>query len=169
LRSAAVAGQAYLANLPQHVQELKDELGQRFMRSVLVGRGRSLAAVMNGSLILKEAAKVIIEGMSTAHFRHGPLELADENLTVLLLAGDKRTAEINRGLAQDVTRFGSNLYWIGHQPEETLAALRLPPVGEFALPLLEILPLQMMTIAFAELTGVQPGIFRHIGKVTLIE
>ncbi|MHB8934077.1 MAG: SIS domain-containing protein [Bellilinea sp.] len=169
LRSAADAGQAYLTNLPQHVQELKDNLGQRFARSVIVGRGRSLAAVMNGSLILKEAAKVIIEGMSAAHFRHGPLELADEHLTVLMLAGDQPTADINRGLAQDVTRFGGQVYWIGNQPEPTLAALRLPQMGELGLPLLEILPLQMMTIAFGELNGVQPGIFRHIGKVTQTE
>ena len=169
LRSAVDEVQAYLANLPQHVQELKDNLGQRFTRSVLVGRGRSLAAVMNGSLILKEAAKVIIEGLSVALFRHGPLELADEDLTVLMLAGDSRTAEINRGLAQDVIRFGGQVYWIGSQPEETLTALRLPQVGELALPLLEILPLQLLTIALGELTGVQPGIFRNIGKVTQSE
>lgn len=54
-------------------------------------------------------------------------------------------------------------------PEETLKAFRLPETGEYALPILEVLPLQLMTIALADFTGVQAGIFRNIGKVTKTE
>lgn len=165
-RSGADEVEEYLHHLPRHVQELKETFGPRHTRCILAGRGRSMAAVLNGSLILKEAARVIIEGMSVAHFRHGPLEMADPDLTLLLLAGNPRTADLNRGLAQDVTGFGGSVYWIGSQPEETLRALRLPQVSDLALPLLEILPLQLLTIALAEWSGVQPGIFRNIGKVT---
>jgi len=93
----------------------------------------------------------------------------DEDLGVLLLAGDEHTAQINRGLAQDVVKFGGRLQWIGYQPEPTLPSLTLPRVSSLVLPLFEILPLQLMTIAFGELNGVQPGIFRHIGKVTKTE
>lgn len=169
LQAAAGTMQAYLANLPQHVQEIKDKFGKRYERSVMVGRGRSVAAVMYASLILKEATKAIIEGMSVAHFRHGPLEMADKNLSILMLAGDHRTSEINRTVAKDAAGFGSQIFWIGSQPEETLKAFRLPETGEYALPILEVLPLQLMTIALADFTGVQAGIFRNIGKVTKTE
>jgi len=169
LHAAAGLMQTYLVHLPAYVQELKDAFGGCYKNTVLLGRGRSMAAVMNGSLVLKEAAKVILEGMSVAHFRHGPLELVDADLGVLLLAGDDHTAEINRGLAQDVVKYGGRLQWIGYQPEPTLPSLTLPRVSSLVLPLFEILPLQLMTIAFGELNGVQPGIFRHIGKVTKTE
>jgi glucosamine--fructose-6-phosphate aminotransferase (isomerizing) len=158
--------QVYLDRLPEFVHELREEFSVRYQRCVLLGRGRSMAAALNGSLVLKEAAKVIIEGMSVAHFLHGPLELVDKDLSVLLLAGDERTTAINRGLARDVVRYGGKVFWIGYQPEETLPSLRLPHVSDLVLPLFEILPIQLMTIAFGELNGVQPGMFRHIGKVT---
>lgn len=169
LGAAADAIEAYLDGMQAHVDQLKAGLGERYTRALLVGRGRSMAAVMTGSLILKEAAKVIIEGMSVAHFRHGPLELADENLTLLMFAGPEKTAGINRALAQEVSSFGGMVYWISTRVDEVLPTLLLPNVSELALPLVEILPLQMMTIAFGELNGVQPGIFRNIGKVTRSE
>ena len=41
----------------------------------LTGRGSSLSAVGTGALIIKEAARVHAEGMSSAAFRHGPIEM----------------------------------------------------------------------------------------------
>ena len=62
----------YLAKWRQYVDELGSLLnGSRHL--FLAGRGRSLATVGTGALIVKESSHVHAEGMSSAAFRHGPL------------------------------------------------------------------------------------------------
>ena len=165
-RKAADAVADFLSTWEERVAALKTDLGERVQRMLLVGRGRSRATVVTGSLILKEAAKVIVEGMTTSFFRHGPLELADEKLTLLVLAGPAKTQGINRALAVEAAGYGAQIVWISTAKDAELPTMLLPEVGEMALPIVEILPMQMMTIAFGELNGVQPGIFRHMGKIT---
>ena len=56
MRDTAVVMEAYLANWEARVQEL-DSLLEQFDKLYLIGRGASMSAVWNGSLINKEAAK----------------------------------------------------------------------------------------------------------------
>jgi glucosamine--fructose-6-phosphate aminotransferase (isomerizing) len=107
--------------------------------------------------------------MNVADFRHGPMELASPRLTVLMLEGAPQTAKLNRELALEVVNHGGKVLWIASQIDPQLPTLKLPEVDETVRPLVEILPLQMLTIVMAERTGFEPGIFRHIGKVTLQE
>lgn len=154
---------AYLEDLDAHVAEL-DRLLPEPVRFV-VGRGASLAAVHTGALIVKEAAKVPLEGMSAPQFRHGPLEIVEPGVAVVALAGSPGDAALNRQLAEDVRRLGGNGVWLG--PDGDGATHRGPDLGSAgALPIAEIVPLQLLSIALAQRRGIEPGAFRHIGKVT---
>ncbi len=168
MRGAASAMQAYLAGWQERVAELDQLLGN-VDQLLILGRGPSLSAVWNGSLIVKEAAKCAFEGMNAADFRHGPLELAAPDLTVLVFEGAPQTAQQNRDLAREVAAHGGKAIWLAMQMDSSLPTLHLPPVDESARPLVEILPLQMLTIVMARRNGLEPGKFRHIGKVTLRE
>jgi glucosamine--fructose-6-phosphate aminotransferase (isomerizing) len=168
LLSAADAMEAYLATWQAHVDEL-DLLIDNVKDLVILGRGASLAAVWNGSLILKEAAKCAYEGMSAADFRHGPLELASPDLTVLVFEGAQKTARLNRELALEVIQVGGRAVWIAREPDAAIPTLCLPAVDEIALPLVEILPMQMLSIVLARRNGLEAGKFRHIQKITLHE
>jgi glutamine---fructose-6-phosphate transaminase (isomerizing) len=165
---AADAIESYLSGWQARVQELDSLLG-KVDQLVILGRGASMSAVWNGSLINKEAAKCMFEGMNTADFRHGPLELASPQLTVLMLEGAARTASLNRELALEVVRLGGRVLWLSPKPDEKLPTLRLPEVDERVRPLAEILPLQMLSILMAARNGFEPGEFRHVGKVTTQE
>ena len=160
----AVAG--YLANWRQHVDQLKARLDG--VRDVFVtGRGPSLAAAGAGGLILKEASHIHAEGLSSASFRHGPLEMVSQQVFVLVFEGLPATAALNQRLVEDVRAAGGRAGWVGMGAAED--ALRLPRVPAALLPVVEILPVQMMTVALAELRGHQPGQFTHASKVTSVE
>jgi len=88
-------------------------------RLYLLARGASLAAASCGALIAKEAAKQPVEGMSVPQFRHGPLELADERLTAIVLAGTGADRERNRRLYEDLERFGATALWFRHLDKVT--------------------------------------------------
>jgi glucosamine--fructose-6-phosphate aminotransferase (isomerizing) len=168
MQKAADAMEEYLNQWEDKLAELDAVLGA-VDQVLILGRGASMAAVWNGSLIQKEAAKFAIEGMNVADFRHGPMELASSRLTVLVLEGAPNTARLNRELALDVIRRGGKALWLGFEPDPDLPTLVLPRVAEQARPLVEILPLQLMSIVLARRTGFEPGIFRHVGKVTVTE
>jgi glucosamine--fructose-6-phosphate aminotransferase (isomerizing) len=168
MRNAAEAMQEYLNLWQEKVAELDSILGS-VDQVLILGRGHSMAAVWNGSLIQKEAAKCIFEGMNAADFRHGPLELASERLTVLILEGDPIISSLNRELALEIIRLGGKSIWLAFQQDTDLPTIQLPRVDEDVRPLVEILPMQMMSIAMAKRAGLEPGMFHHIGKVTLRE
>ena len=74
------------AGLASHSEVLADKL--RGMRHLfLTGRGSSLSAVGTGALIIKEAARVHAEGMSSAAFRHGPIEMLRADMLIGVYRG----------------------------------------------------------------------------------
>jgi glucosamine--fructose-6-phosphate aminotransferase (isomerizing) len=168
MRHAADAIEIYLANWQDKVAELDSMLGEVDQLFIL-GRGASMSAVWNGSLVNKEAAKCAFEGMNVADFRHGPLELASPRLTILMLEGAPQTAKLNRDFALEVAGLGSKVLWLASQPDPNLPTLLLPSVDEIAHPLVEVLPLQILSIVMAQRNGFEPGKFRHVGKVTIQE
>jgi len=156
----------YLAACASHVQRLTEELrgiGHLF----LVGRGISLAAVNTGALILKESTRVPAEGMSSAGFRHGPFEMVSKRAMVVVCEGEARPRDLNLALARDVAAVGGRSLLVG--PRAALDACRLPDGGAPTLPFLELLPMQMMSLALGSLGGFESGVFERATKVTTVE
>jgi glucosamine--fructose-6-phosphate aminotransferase (isomerizing) len=156
----------YLAQMEAHINALGICLdGAEHL--TLVGRGASLAAVGTGALIVKEAARFPAEGMSSAAFRHGPLEMVAPHHNVLIYVGAEPTIELNLRLARDVKKAQGKVMLVQEQAE--LEALSMPAAPPASRPILEILPAQMISLALARLHGRQAGQFEHAQKVTTIE
>lgn len=133
----------------------------------LAGRGPSLAAAGTGGLITKEAARFPAEGMSCAAFRHGPLELVSPEVAVMVFEGDGPTTALNAALAADVKVAGGRSLLIRRGSAGDW--LTLPAAPALLLPLLEILPVEIATLALASGRGHAPGVFQRATKVTLVE
>jgi glucosamine--fructose-6-phosphate aminotransferase (isomerizing) len=158
--------ETYLSQWQSHVSAAKTALaGVHYL--VLAGRGTSLAAAGTGGLIIKESAHFPAEGMSSAAFRHGPLEIASPELFVLVFSGIGPGVELNRKLAEDIIAAGGKSAQVG--ASENRAVFSLPQVAWPGLPLLEILPVQMVSLALADLSGKEAGLFSHSSKVTETE
>ena len=169
LHTTAEAIADYLASWQTQLHTI----GERIKRTpdlILLGRGSSLAAAYTGALILGEASKVAAIGMQAGEFRHGPLELASDKLTVLLFAGLQETQELNANLHRDLNEAGAHPIWITAQDGIQLQTqLRRPHAVGIGLPLAEIIPIQMLTIHLAQENGIEPGRFFRTGKVTFTE
>jgi glucosamine--fructose-6-phosphate aminotransferase (isomerizing) len=163
LEGAADLVEAYLRGWKEHVVELS-ELLQGVRNLYLTGRGRSLAAAGLGALMVKEAVSFQAEGMSSAAFRHGPMEMAKPETLVLVMEGEENVSALNRKLVADIRDRTGRAELIG--PSAEIAALRLPSVSVHLLPILEILTAQMLTLALAALAGQEAGKFAHATKVT---
>jgi len=168
MQSACDAMEEYLTSWQARIVEIDDIIG-KIQNTVIIGRGPSMATALNGALNQKEAAWLFTEGMNAAEFRHGPMELADTNMTLIIIEGDHRTSKLNSVLAGEVIQYGCKVIWIGNNPPLTVPSINIPEVAEIAKPLAEILPLQLIACILANRQKIEAGKFRHIGKVVLKE
>ncbi len=145
-----------------------DEIGAAIPDSptFVLGRGMSLGSARTGALIIKEAARRPVEGMSVPQFRHGPLEMADPSVTALLLAGGDDDRVRNEQMRRDLEVTGARCVWIDTEPD-LHPSITMPNLrGTLARSLAEILPLQLLTVVLAQRLGQEPGEFRQIEKIT---
>jgi|CXWL01.1.fsa_nt_gi glucosamine--fructose-6-phosphate aminotransferase (isomerizing) len=155
---------AYLEKWEQRIEEIDDAIPGT--PTFVLGRGASLGSARTGALILKEAARHPVEGMSVPQFRHGPLEMADHSITVVLLAGADDDRNRNEQMRRDLEATGARCVWIDAQPDVD-PSLTMPHLrGKLARPLAEILPLQLLSVVLAQRLGHEPGEFRQIEKIT---
>jgi glutamine---fructose-6-phosphate transaminase (isomerizing) len=166
LSSAAPAVAAYLANWRSYVVELAKVLAP-VRHLFLVGRGASLAAVGAGALIIKESDHFHAEGMSSAAFRHGPFEMLNDETFVVVFSGDDKTRDLNLRLLADIQKAGGKAGLVGE--DSAIECFRLKGPDSSIRAILEVLPIQMATLALAALAGREPGKFDLATKVTATE
>lgn len=86
---------------------------------------------------------------------------------VLVLEGAGARVEMNRRLVDDIRRAGGRAMLVGMGAED--GPWQVPTLSEHALPLGEILPLQVLSLALAARAGREAGRFEHATKVTVVE
>jgi glutamine---fructose-6-phosphate transaminase (isomerizing) len=88
-------------------------------------------------------------------------------IVVGVFAGEERTRALNAGLAKDVAKTAARPVMFSEDSERE--SCRLPEVPESLRPIVEILPVQMMTLAIAALANREAGKFERATKVTTVE
>ena len=166
LRQTASAMQSYLADWESRTVQIGKSIGFP-KRLVTLGRGPSLASAYTGALTLGEASKYMATPYQAGEFRHGPMELATQDLTALIFAGVGTVKELNQRLFNDLRSYQVNAFWVGFEKNEW--QIEIPDVPAIGLPLVEIVPIQLLSIHFAGQIGVEPGHFFRTGKITLSE
>ncbi|QNE21447.1 SIS domain-containing protein [Kribbella qitaiheensis] len=136
-------------------------------RLVAVGKRDATATALYAALIMKEAAKVAVEGFVGGQFRHGPFELAGEGMTAMLYGAETREDDtsLNR-LAEDLLSVGTSVILVGDV--ELPGARTLPTGGRNGLESLMTgaVVAQHLAVEVAHANGVQPGAFVFGNKVT---
>jgi glucosamine--fructose-6-phosphate aminotransferase (isomerizing) len=166
LKHASPAAESYLSEWRAHVDSLA-ELLSGIRHLFLVGRGSSLAAAGTGALIVKESDHYHAEGMSSAAFRHGPFEMLSQEAFVLVFSGERKTRELNTRLLEDIREQQGRAELVSE--DARYAPCELPAAPQNIHPILEILPVQMITLALAAQVGREPGRFELATKVTTKE
>jgi glucosamine--fructose-6-phosphate aminotransferase (isomerizing) len=144
------------------------EISQKYLRAdsfLFAGRGIHYPIALDGALKLKEVAYVHAEGFPLGEIKHGPLAMIDESVvTVVLLTCDSKDAEsvirYEKSLAttKEIKERGSRIIALASEGDSQAAAiaddiLLLPRAPEMLLPIIEIVPLQLLAHHLASLRG----------------
>ena len=167
IASAPKVLKSFLENWKQCYEALDILLQQETI--FIVGRGDSMASARTGSLIIKEASRESLESLTTAQFRHGPLEMASEKIAVLILEGYDAQRTLNSLMFKDLIKLKANPVWISSEAEPLHSGVSAPPLNSaLTRPMSEIIVMQILTLVLANRKGDEPGKFRQISKVTTI-
>ena len=135
-------------------------------RSVMVvGRGSNLIAALQGTLLLKEIAKIPAEGMSGGEFSHGPIESLSRHIAVVVLGGG-RTANLQINLAKRARAIGARVLLLAPSKFPEVDSISLGETDEALTVFPCIVLLNLLAYFAATKNGIDPDKFNIISKIT---
>lgn len=141
-------------------------------RVLVIGRGLSMSSAKETALKLMETCRIAASGWSAADAKHGPIGQIVEGTPVILFTSSAIGAESVIALRPLLISLGAKLYAVGGirhdaQSEKLIADLRLQPIDDALLPVLEILPIQLIALELSLARGLDPDSPAGLLKVTV--
>ena len=139
-----------------------------------LGRGISYPIALEGALKLKEISYIHAEGYPAGEMKHGPIALIDERMPVLVLCARGATYEKTLSNLEEARTRGGRIIAVGTEGDTDLLdkaedVFFLPPCGELARPILEVVPLQLLAYHMAVLKGTDVDQPRNLAKSVTVE
>ena len=146
-----------------------------------LGRGIHFPIALEGALKLKEISYIHAEGYPAGEMKHGPNALIDENLPVVVLATCDPESEESRvhyektlSNIQEVKARSGVVVAIACEGDEEVAKMAdhlitIPVTRELLLPLLEMIPLQLLAYHIAVRRGCDVDQPRNLAKSVTVE
>ena len=139
-----------------------------------LGRGISFPVALEGALKLKEISYIHAEGYPAAEMKHGPIALIDENMPVVVLAPkDSVHSKVISNMSEIKARKGL-IIGIATRGDEKITEMAdeviyIPEVNDFILPIVGIIPLQLLAYHMAVLRGCDVDQPRNLAKSVTVE
>jgi glucosamine--fructose-6-phosphate aminotransferase (isomerizing) len=146
-----------------------------------LGRGIHFPIALEGALKLKEISYIHAEGYPAGEMKHGPNALIDEKLPVVVLAAYDPADPSSRiryektlsNIQEVKAREGIVIGIINEGDEDARKmcsyAIEIPTTSEMLLPLLEIVPLQLLAYHIAVRLGCDVDQPRNLAKSVTVE
>ena len=139
-----------------------------------LGRGYNFPVALEGALKLKEISYIHAEGYPAAEMKHGPIALIDEEMPVVVIAPKDDTYLKVLSNIQEVKARGGRVIAIATEGDEEIRELAdhvmyVPEGKAFMMPLLTVIPLQLLSYYIATLRGCDVDRPRNLAKSVTVE
>ena len=136
-------------------------------RMIVTSRGYAYPTAREAALKLMETCYLSAQAFSGADLLHGPLAMVDQEMPVIAIVPAGRGGAAMAPVLQQLIAGGGDLLVVGGDEHAGGAArIPLPDVAEELSPILEILPLQLLSRDLAIIRGGNPDAPRGLRKVT---
>jgi glucosamine--fructose-6-phosphate aminotransferase (isomerizing) len=161
-----------------------EELARRYSKSqdfLFLGRGIHFPIALEGALKLKEISYIHAEAYPAGEMKHGPNALIDENLPVVIIAtkdpGDPNSVlryEKTMSNVKEVKAREGQVIAVAVEGDEEIRehvdhVLYVPQAPELLLPILEVVPLQLLAYHIAVRRGCDVDQPRNLAKSVTVE
>jgi glucosamine--fructose-6-phosphate aminotransferase (isomerizing) len=153
------------------------EIASRFKDArnfLYLGRGFCFPVALEGALKLKEISYIHAEGYPAAEMKHGPIALIDEEMPVVVIATKGPHYEKVVSNIQEVKARKGTIIAVVTEGDQTVSGIadytiEVPQVDEVLVPLISVIPLQLLSYHIAVMRGCNVDQPRNLAKSVTVE
>ena len=139
-----------------------------------LGRGYGFPVALEGALKLKEISYIHAAGYPAAEMKHGPIALIDEEMPVVVIATKNSSYEKVVSNIQEVKARKGKIIAIvteGDVDVKKMAdyAIEIPETDDILVPLVSVIPLQLLSYHIAVMRGCNVDQPRNLAKSVTVE
>ena len=172
-----------LETIPQKVEKaLKSndqiiEIAEKFKDAknfLYLGRGYNFPVALEGALKLKEISYIHAEGYPAAEMKHGPIALIDTEMPVCVIAPQDNSYEKIVSNIQEVRARKGRVIAVVTEGDSHIRnmaehTIEVPATHEALMPLLTVIPLQLLSYHIAVMRGCNVDQPRNLAKSVTVE
>lgn len=142
--------------------------------ALYLGRGYSFPVALEGALKLKEISYIHAEGYPAAEMKHGPIALIDEEMPVFVIATKGASYEKVVSNIQEVKARKGKIIAIVTEGDKQVTemadyTIQIPETDEILVPLVSVVPLQLLSYHIAVMRGCNVDQPRNLAKSVTVE
>ncbi|MEX1140626.1 MAG: glutamine--fructose-6-phosphate transaminase (isomerizing) [Bacteroidota bacterium] len=139
-----------------------------------LGRGANFPVALEGALKLKEISYIHAEGYPAAEMKHGPIALIDQHMPVVVIAPKDAIYEKVISNIQEVKARKGRIIAVANEDDHEIDAMaefviRVPRTFGFFGPILNVIPLQLLSYYIAVARGTNVDQPRNLAKSVTVE
>jgi len=139
-----------------------------------LGRGYNFPVALEGALKLKEISYIHAEGYPAAEMKHGPIAMIDENMPIVVIATRDSSYEKVVSNIQEVKARKGRIIAIVSEGDTMIPpmaefVIEVPHTSEILMPLVSVVPLQLLSYHIAVLRGCNVDQPRNLAKSVTVE
>jgi glucosamine--fructose-6-phosphate aminotransferase (isomerizing) len=165
------------AQVIEQVSPLCEEVADRYYRAsdaLFLGRQINYPIALEGALKLKEISYIHAEGYPAGEMKHGPIALIDEDLPVVCIVPRDSIYEKMLSNVEQVKARKGHVIAIAHaddtfMQEKADYVLPIPETVPLLTPVLTVIPMQLLSYAFAVRRGCDVDQPRNLAKSVTVE
>jgi len=172
-----------ILELPNKVQEilnqneLVEHVAEKFVDAhnfLYLGRGYQFPVALEGALKLKEISYIHAEGYPAAEMKHGPIALIDENMPVVFIAPTDSVYDKVVSNIEEVKARGGRIIAVANNDNGKIDELventiKVPSTIPMLMPVLTVIPLQLLAYHIAVKKGLNVDQPRNLAKSVTVE
>ncbi len=141
---------------------------------IYLGRGCTFPVALEGALKLKEISYIHAEGYPAAEMKHGPIALIDANMPVVVIATKGEWYEKIASNIQEVKARKGKIIAIVTEKNKAIKeyadyVIEIPETDEILVPLISVIPLQLLAYHIAVMRGCNVDQPRNLAKSVTVE
>ncbi len=141
---------------------------------IYLGRGYNFPVALEGALKLKEISYIHAEGYPAAEMKHGPIALIDEEMPVVFIAPRDSSYEKVVSNIQEVKARKGRVISIVTEGDTQIRkmsefVIEVPATLEPLMPLISVIPLQLLSYHIAVMRGCNVDQPRNLAKSVTVE
>ena len=142
--------------------------------AIFMGRGYNYPVALEGALKLKEISYIHAEGYPAAEMKHGPIALIDEEMPVVVIAPKRGLYDKIVSNIQEIKSRKGKIISIVTEGDKTVKEMsdfcfEIPDTRDCYVPLLAIIPLQLLSYYVAVEKGRNVDQPRNLAKSVTVE